>query len=317
MDQKVISVLGPLPAKDLGVTDAHSHLWISPLGTGNGDAPVLDEAELILAELRKYKEAGGRSQIDCQPGDAGRDGNRLRALASQSGVNVVACTGFHLRRYYPAEAAIWRMDVNQATSYLYSEIRDGLSETRAGTAPVYPGFIKIAVRETVETSPLPLVEAAAIVSTGSGLAIEMHTERGAAAEEFLELLCRLGVSPSRLVICHMDKRPDFGLHRELAQAGCVLEYDTFFRPKYRPEANVWNLLRQMVESGWSGSLALATDLADKHLWATMGTGPGPVGFVKDVKQCLEKEIGDPAIHSKLMGETIAQRLAVHPQELTS
>lgn len=300
----------------MGVTDAHNHLWISPKAVAGGASFVLDQEEQIRQELIEYRMAGGGSQVDCQPGGAGRDGNRLRSLSEASGVSVVACTGFHLRQYYSEGSALWEMDLDAATGHFLSEIHEGLSETRDQPSTVFPGFVKIAVLASVGETPLGLIEAAVNTCVESGYAMVMHTESGAAVEDFLDLLAELGLPPERLVVCHIDKRPDFSVHRELAQAGCLLEYDTFFRPKYQPEKNLWRLLPEMVEAGYGQSIALATDLADKQMWRTMGDGPGLVGFVQDVRERLEREIADPALVSDLMGGNIARRLAIPLEEFS-
>jgi phosphotriesterase-related protein len=310
MGGQVITVLGPVAPAEMGVTDAHNHLWISPVKDPALGLPVLDQFEQIERELNEYRQAGGGGQLDCQPGGAGRDGQKLRQLSQASRVHIVACTGFHLRQYYEEQAEVWSMNQEQAVDYFLSEIRNGLAETRGLEQPVRPGFIKIAVSASLGASPLNLVRASAEASLQTGLAIEMHTEKGKAAEEFVELFLELGLPLSRLVICHIDKRPDLGLHRELAEAGCMLEYDTFFRPKYAPESHVWQLLPAMVEAGLGASIALATDLADKALWKTMGGGPGLAGFVTEVKRRLTELIADQACLEGLMGANIAQRLAL-------
>ena len=308
-----MTVLGPISPESMGITDAHNHLWISPLETLVGEAPILNQEELILNEVIDYKKAGGSSQIDCQPGGAGRDGNRLRKLSELSGVNVISCTGFHLREYYPKDAAFWKLDTDQAAAYFLSEIEEGLEETRDKNT-VYPGFIKIAIRETVKKSPLQLIEAAVTASLESGYAIEMHTEKGAGIEDFLDLITKLGLPPDRLVICHIDKRPDLGLHKELAQAGCLMEYDTFYRYKYQPEKNLWKLIPHMIKAGYHKSIALATDIADNKLWKTMGDGPGLVGFIDLIKRRLEREIKNQSIIADLTGGNIAGHLAIGVEE---
>lgn len=310
MERKVITVLGPVSAGEMGLTDAHNHLWISPKGDRVAGQPVLDRAAPILEELIAYRTAGGGAQIDCQPAGAGRDGRQLRWLAQRSDVHVVACTGFHLRQYYPKEAELWSMDRQAAADFFLSEIRQGLVETRASDNPVLPGFIKIAVLESLARSPREMIEAAVIASLRSGYAIEMHTEKGGDIEAYLKFFEKLDYPLTKLVICHIDKRPDVRLHQELAQAGCLLEYDTFFRPKYAPEENVWQLLPAMVEAGYASAIALATDLADQSLWATMGNGPGLTGFVQGIKQRLSTMFDDQKVVDRLMGANIADRLAL-------
>jgi phosphotriesterase-related protein len=138
----------------------------------------------------------------------------------------------------------------------------------------------------------------------------MHTEKGSDAEEFLEFFLGQGVSPERLVFCHMDKRSDFGLHQELATAGVMLEYDTFVRSKYKPQQNVWPLLEKMIEEGLTGHVALATDMALTNMWQRLGGEPGPVAFLSQIKSDLEAVGLNPGVVQQLMGGNIAARLAV-------
>ncbi|MEE9599590.1 MAG: hypothetical protein V3V66_03935 [Anaerolineales bacterium] len=311
MAKEVMTVLGPAAPQDLGITDAHSHIWIFPQNSEIENKSVLDQVDSILKELGEFKIAGGGTQVDCQPGGAGRDGNRLFELSSKSGVKIIASTGFHLEKYYPENAGLWQMNSEQAADYFLNEIKNGLEETRDMANPVLPGLIKIAVCESLKKSPLVLLEAAAEASLKSGLLIEMHTEKGAGAEEFSAYFQKRGLDLERLVICHLDKRPDIGLHQELAQAGCLLEYDTFFRPKYNPEKNLWPLLNEMVDRGFVESLACATDLAESNLWQTFGGGPGLAGFINIIKTRLEQELQNNEAETALMGANIANRLAVH------
>jgi len=311
---KIQTVTGLIKPEDLGLTDGHSHLWITRQVVPASDAPVLDQSEAILGELHLYRQAGGSSQIDCQPIYAGRDANKLRWLAANSSVQVVANTGFHLQRYYPPDAPIWRMDGSQAADLLIDEIRNGLMETRESEqGVVFPGFIKIAVEKSLEDSPRHLVEAAVQAGLETGLLIEMHTERGQDIETITSFITGLGLSPARLVICHIDKRPDLALHRELAEEGFALEYDTFFREKYQPEENLWPLIEEMVAAGFAQNLVLATDLADASLWA-FGGGVGIASFPTIVKTRLE-EIGFEREDILAMtGGNIARRLALKNKE---
>ena len=312
----VISVNGPMAADKLGVVDAHSHVWIEQVPGANLDGLILDDAEAITAELNDYRLAGGGAIIDCQPGGCGRNGRMLRQISRRSGVHIIACTGFHLRRYYPANADLWQMPAGAAYAAFMDEVQQGLIETRQEEQPVYPGFIKIAAEATWHDSPEALFRAVAAACRTSGLAIEMHTEKGADAEALLDFFLSQNVPPERLIFCHMDKRPDFGLQRDLASAGVMLEYDTFVRPKYSPQENVWPLLEQMVKEGFANNIALATDMALTNMWRRLGGEPGPVAFLSQVKFELEERGFDLSVIQKLMGGNIANRLAVSEPPIT-
>ncbi len=310
MSQRFVrTVLGPVPERELSFTDAHSHLWIDPVPAATSAGPVLNDEEVILRGLAAYRQAGGRAIVDCQPSGCGRDANRLSWLAALSNIAIIACTGFHRRLYYAPDNGLWAMSAREAGDFFIDEIQHGLLETRTGHRLVRPGFIKIAAEKSLEESPQALFEGAAAACLATGLAIEMHTERGAAAEEFLAYFVGEGVPANRLVFCHMDKRPDPGLHRELAEAGILLEYDTFFRPKYQPNHYLWPLLSQMLDAGYGTHVALATDMASINMWQQ----PGPVAFLTYIKPCLETQGVDPNTLQQLLGANITGRLAIQEQ----
>ncbi|NJN97587.1 MAG: hypothetical protein HC875_27670 [Anaerolineales bacterium] len=309
---KIVTVTGPIGVEEAGITDAHTHVWIAPV-PGTQPGLLLFDLPNITAELIDYREAGGKTLVDCQPGGCGRDSRQLVNLAHRSGVNIVACTGFHLKKYYPSDYWLYQAEVSldEATAYFTDEIINGLAETREQSQPVRAGFIKVACEARLEDTPAVLLEATALASRATGAAIEVHTEKGAEAEKIVARYMKHGLETSRLVICHIDKRPDFGLHCELARAGVILEYDTFYRPKYQPEQNVWPLLERMVVEGLAERIALATDMAEASLWTRLGGGPGQAAFTGQIMPCLQKIGFDALTIERLMGGNIARCLAIN------
>jgi phosphotriesterase-related protein len=332
-----MTVMGWEDPETLGVTDAHNHLWIAPVPGLAAGVPQLFDRQAILEELLDYRAAGGGAIVDCQPGGCGRDGLVLQALSQASGVHVIASTGFHRRRYYPPDFWLFQADERRAADYFTGEIETGLVETIAvetaatqpegltrtdyngnrlpnqipgpNGEPVRAGLIKIACEPSLDETPAALLSATAEACRRTGAAIEVHTEKGSAAETILEYFKAHGIIPERLVICHIDKRPDLGLHRELAQEGVLLEYDTFYRSKYAPEKGVWPLIGAMLQESLDDRVALATDLAESELWARLGEGPGLTGFLKYIQPRLEALGCSPEVIARLMGGNITARLA--------
>lgn len=310
----VTTVLGPVDPAELGLVDGHSHVWIEPVPGADPSAPVLFDETAVSRELQQYKAAGGGAVVDCQPGGCGRNGRILPKLAQASGVHLIACTGFHRRLYYPADDPLWQMSAESAAALFISELTTALVETRHEPQPVRAGFIKIAGEATLAATPQVLLEAAASACLATGCAIEMHTEKGTAVEDFLQFFIDHGVDPQRLVFCHVDKRPDFGFHQTIAQSGAMLEYDTFFRPKYHPEQTVWPLLAKMAAAGLTSQIVLATDMADSGMWTQFGGQPGMAAFITQIKTRLEQMALDSETIYQLMGGNIAHRLAFSPQQ---
>jgi len=304
-----MTVLGPVPAGQLGFMDAHAHTWIEPIPGAAPGAPVLDNRAACLAELSEYKQAGGGAMADCQPFGCGRNGRMLVDLSRSTGVHLVASTGFHLRRYYSPGFVLWCWPAEQACEFFSSELGVGLNETLNWIEPVQAGFIKVACETTLEQSPLDLLMGAAQASFQTGAAIEVHTEKGQDAEKILEFLVRHGAPPHKVILCHMDKRPDPALHKDLAGSGALLEYDTFFRPKYAPDEFLWPLIEEMVSTGYEGSIALAADLAEAGTWKVHGGEFGLPGLLTNVRPRLQRLGYSAQTITCLLGANIAQRLS--------
>jgi phosphotriesterase-related protein len=135
----------------------------------------------------------------------------------------------------------------------------------------------------------------------------IHTEKGALAERACTYFMGMGVQPQQLLFCHMDKRPDAGLHKALTSMGLMLEYDTFYRPKYEPSVNVWPLLQELAAAGYADRIALATDMAEGELYRHIGGGPGLASLPHEIRHQLQERGSGEATNS--YGGNIARRLA--------
>src|SRR4029434_6511644 len=108
---------------------------------------------------------------------------------------------------------------------------------------------------------------------------------------------------------HIDQRPDIGLHRELAQAGALLGYDTFIRPTTKPEREVWPLLKAMVTLGWVRHIAIGWEMGSTSLWRHYGGQPGLIALPDQLIPRLRAEEIDDAIIDRLIGKNVAEYLA--------
>jgi predicted metal-dependent phosphotriesterase family hydrolase len=309
MTYAIMTVIGPLEPTQVGVVDAHNHVWIEPVEGAAPGAPVLNDIASITAELGDYRRSGGGMIVDCQPGGCGRNGLAMRALSISSNLPIVASTGYHLRKYYPPDHWLFDASSERAYTYFLEELNIALQETRQEQTPVEAGMIKIACEAQLEHCPLGLMEAAAAAGRQSGAAVQAHTEKGADAERIARFLLDAGLPAEQLIMAHMDKRPDLALHTSLAQEGILLEYDTFYRPRYNPEEGAWPLIKSILAAGLEDSLALATDMAETQFWHRMGGKPGLEGMLLQIIPRLRRtEVNELAIR-KITGENIAHRLA--------
>lgn len=305
----VQTVLGEIPYERLGITDAHNHVWIDRILGADPAAPILDQYEKIRDEIKLYRAAGGESLLDCQPGGCGRNANKLAQLSKAANVNIIACTGFHRKKYYSPDHWLFTTSSKQAADYFLRELVSSLEETKDQPISIRAGFIKLALESAWDDSPQSLLEGAAAAAQQTGSLVEVHTEKGGLAEKVAIFFEDHGVAPDQLVLCHMDKRPDPGLHVELARFGALLEYDTFYRPKYEPKSQVWPLINKMVDAGFSNHVALATDMAESEMYTTIGNGPGLASLPSEIKLNLIKMGISESSIQQMLGGNIARRLA--------
>ncbi|MBZ0302490.1 MAG: hypothetical protein K8J31_22280 [Anaerolineae bacterium] len=302
----LITVLGSVPVEHVRLADGHAHVWIMPPeGIASESRLELNDEAAIRAELGDFHAVGGTTLVDCQPGGCGRDANRLRRLAVATGLHITATTGFHQQKYYPAESWLWRAGAEAAAAYFIEELTVDMRET-GGT--VRATSLKVGYEGVIEGQARTLMEAAALAARQTGAAILFHTEQGRNIEALVPFFADRGVMPDRLYMCHVDKRPDVGLHRELAQAGVLLGYDTFARPRYDPDRGAWHLIRTLVADGLDTAIAIGLDLAMSSAWRRYGGQPGLLFLTEQVIPRLHQEGMNATTVRRLTAQNVAQRL---------
>ena len=305
------TVTGLCDTGSILLADAHAHVWIAPPA---GIAPdvrfeLADEAR-IVAEFRGFRAAGGSLLVDCQPGGAGRVADKLSQLSQMTGVTVAAVTGFHLRKYYAPDHWLWQTSEQAASQYFSDELTEGM---RDSSSRVRASLIKIGFDGSFDGQTGVLMRAAAHAARVAHVPILFHTEAGRNVDTLIPFFEANGVRPEQLYICHVDKRPDLGLHRELAHAGVLLGYDTFGRPKYDPDRNVWPLMHAMLDAGLDGSIAIGLDFASSVNWQQYGGGPGLLMLPEVIIPRLKAEGVPNETIARLTARNIAEHLAIRQE----
>jgi len=275
MAPRVMTVSGPIPPDKLGVTLPHEHtglfLWHVP---NRWDHWELTPDELLIAdELREFRRRGGGAIVDLTPQGVGRDPERLRRLASRTGLHVVMGTGWLSEAYYPAEARIDRRSVDDLADALVVEVRDGVGET--GIRPGIIGEIGVD-KPWVSALEERVHRAAARAAMATGLAISTHALRSAAGLAQLRIFEEEGVDPQRVVIGHADSYPVLDHYLAILERGANLEFDLIGQHDSGEEgasARLVELVVELLERGHVGQLLLSQDVShNRALKANGGHG---------------------------------------------
>jgi len=110
---RVNTVLGPVKPEDLGVTLTHEHIFIDLRFDGTGVDGVLDDVGLAINELRCFKEAGGGAVVDVTNKYLGRNAIGQMQVARETGLHIIASTGYYRTVYYPAH--VNELTINKLT----------------------------------------------------------------------------------------------------------------------------------------------------------------------------------------------------------
>jgi predicted metal-dependent phosphotriesterase family hydrolase len=277
----VRTVLGDVDSSTLGITDAHEHVLIrSGLILVKEPDFRLDRVDKGVEELRDFRGFGGGTVVDTAPLGIGRDPDGLRQISQESGVQIIAATGFHKTKYYLDSHWRFHYSAEEIAKLFIDEIELGMDQSGyegplVRRSQAKAGVIKVASDyQLINPATQVAIEAAAIAHRATGSPVLTHTELGTMGMQQVRSLESHGVPPQHVVLSHMDRNPDLYVHRELAQAGAFLEYDGPGRVKYFPESTLIALMCGMFEENLGDHVLLGGDMARRSYWKAYGGGPG-------------------------------------------
>lgn len=302
----VQSVTGPIGPHDLGITLPHEHVFInmSPTEPRDGVMTIWDERK---ADIEAFVAAGGRTIFDVTNGELSnhafptyfdRDpahavqnpttGSRsvanvlaTKAMAEETGVNVVLGTG-HYFEHYMDDHWFDRNSTDQIAEYLIADLEDEIPGTgvRAGfVGEVASDLPYITARE--ERS----FRASGRAAARTGVMVSTHAPTWPTAGTQIDILVQEGVDPSRIVIGHTDTVKALQYSVDLLERGVYVEYDCMMAVKaggvVAPHelARRIDYLKALLDLGHGERILLSQDVSQRSHQAAQG-GPG-LTFVFD------------------------------------
>lgn len=222
---KVNTVLGTIPAEELGVVAVHEHIGYgmpgSELDTKWWKTPE-QRYEETVPKLRRFHEYGGGTFVDATGICNGRDIDYYKSLSAKTGVHIIACTGF-----VGGDTALpffARADVDYLTRHFVHEITAGIGDTGSRA-----GVIKVGVSRGGRMTGLDkrIYRAAARASVTTGVPILTHLAID--PEPAVAIFQEEGLPLDRVLFGHADdglnapKTP----HAWILRQGGRIGFDTF------------------------------------------------------------------------------------------
>jgi phosphotriesterase-related protein len=291
----VMTVTGPVPAEQLGLTLMHEHLFLDLTRDTWTNNNFLSDPDLTLVELQRYKDAGGVTLVDQTNRGLGQDPLAVKAMAERSGLNIVLGSGWYREPYY--EPYLYRWKTDQVAEQIVRDLAEGIDETG-----VRAGIIGEIGAHFTWISPVEerVLRAAGRAQKKTGVTLTLHATRAPLGLDQLDILAEEGVDPRRVVVGHAHSYPHHGYHAEIARRGAFLTFDRMgVTNEYERRRNV-RLICELLDAGFVKHVMLSQDVCYKSdLVAYGGLG---YAFVPAQLTSILREAGvtDEQLHQMLV-----------------
>jgi phosphotriesterase-related protein len=301
---QVMTVLGPIPVEQMGVTLMHEHIlldasawWKRPCCASdialaeqpvsmeiigelrmnpflNRDNCFLLDVDLAMGELHRFADLGGHTVVDPTCFGIGRDPLALARIARRTRLNIVMGSGYYLEGSHPEEVA--RMDADAIAATIIADVGGGPQQPE-----IMAGLIgEIGVSKDFTAAERKSLVGAARAAKATGVPLSIHLpgwER--LAHEVLDVVEAEGADLRHTILCHMNpSHEDLGYQTSLADRGAFLEYDMIGMDYYyadqsaqspSDEENARAIVR-LVDKGYGERLLLSQDVFLKMMLTRFG-----------------------------------------------
>jgi phosphotriesterase-related protein len=301
---KVMTVTGPVPVDQLGMTLMHEHIlndcrcwWHAPktrerqylaesfvcieiLGELRQDPFVnrhnitLDDEPLAIAELKAFAAEGGRTVVEPTCQGIGRDPRALRRISDATGLNIVMGAGYYLGSSHPEKVA--DMTAEQVADEIVREATQGVdgSDVKIGLI----GEIGVSSDFTPEEEKS--LRGAAQAQVRTGLPLMVHLPGWfRLGHRVLDVVAEEGGDLRHTVLCHMNpSHDDQPYQQELAARGAFIEYDMIGMDFFYADQQVQcpsdeeaaRAIIKLVEAGYTDRILLSHDVFLKMMLTRYG-----------------------------------------------
>lgn len=300
------TVSGPVGPDELGAVLMHEHVESVAL-PGFHSGGEEDADDLARRALAGLPDRGFGTLVDLTGRSravGGHDLTTLRRVSSRLPLHVVV--GF---AYYkdPGLEASGEGDLDRLTAVYIDQAR-GVAGAQAG---IY-GEVGTSLDEITPAEELHL-RAAARAHVATGLAVSTHCTLGTMALEQVAILEAEGADPGRVVVGHLDLRPDVAYLEKVLATGVNIGFDTFGKEWFdyrvpgseeagpgafvkwafhRPDEDRLAALAELCRRGHDDRIVLSCDISGAEAWLNPTThGRHGYSYLPDVVLPRLRQLG--------------------------
>jgi len=303
---EVQTVLGPIKPEGLGITLTHEHLvcnmaimmtppeettrrakfyeplsmgllgYIRYTGLANLDNGRLWDVQTSIEEAAIFKQAGGGTIVDVTSIGLGRDTRALATIARATGLNIVMGCSYYVDVAHPQDMTSRTED--DLVEEIVRDIMEGV-----GATGIKAGIIgEVGCSMPITDNERKVLRASGRAQRLTGAPLSIHPGRYERAPmEIAEILRSVNTDLSRTIMCHLDRTIfEKPMLKELAETGCLLEYDLFGQEHsyYRAaphidmpnDAQRLKWLSWLIEQGYKNQILISHDIDTKYLLLRYG-----------------------------------------------
>jgi phosphotriesterase-related protein len=312
----VNTVLGPVPASELGVVAVHEALLSVLPGAQYAPDISMDRAEIfqtLAGKLRDFHEHGGRTIVDSTGMFHGRDLKLYEALSRSTGVHIVASTGLgpeeELGGYFltPQTNPPTPWPAGKFADLFGKEITEGMVvphvERRAPAGIV----ATIADRAGMTPTEESLFRGSARAAKDTGVPVSIRF--GADALHDLDIVLDEQIGAGRVLVGDLDRRDAKGSAVEVAARGAFVGIDHVGlndHADYLTDQERAELVLELVRGGHADKIILSGN--------SIGVAKGLPEYNLPYSHVLTTFV--PYLHARGLGEDDARRILVeNPRSL--
>ncbi|MFJ5716017.1 phosphotriesterase [Neobacillus sp. NPDC093127] len=208
----VRTVLGPVPAQELGVVLIHETLLSVFPGAQYAPEIDMDRSKIfeeLKRELTEFRRLGGKTIVDASGMFHGRDVQLYRTLSRTTGVHIIASTGLGpepmLSGYFttPQKNPPTPWSAEQFSGLFTKEVLEGIVIPRVERSSSAGLVTSIATRSGITEVETGLFRGSAQTALATGVPVSV--QYGADATGDLEILLGEGVAENRIIIGGLDR----------------------------------------------------------------------------------------------------------------
>jgi phosphotriesterase-related protein len=235
---------GQIDIEELGLTLIHEHFFSSDEAVSAQWPHVRDQAQefaLAMESAQAVKSHGVKTVVEPTAMLLGRDVQASRRLASESGLQIVMCTGIYTYDHLP------QFLLNRSEDFIADLFVHDIEQGIQGS-DVKAAFIKCAADEPGVNERVEKVHrAAARASLRTGRPIMAHSRPASnTGPRQVEIFLEEGVAPEKIQIAHTGDTDDLGYIEGLLDKGVWIGMDRYgidlFLPTPKRNATVLELL---------------------------------------------------------------------------